>query len=89
MARVATSGLNIIVRHGNSDHVAELDMQLNGKQVAVGSVHDTSFANILHAPSPDNITGTTEFGPFKFDRLGVRIPVYVISPWLEPGTGGL
>ena len=53
-----------------------------------GGFHD-HVPTPLHAPSPDNITGTTEFGPFKFDRLGVRIPVYVISPWLEPGTGGL
>eukprot|EP00003_Mantamonas_plastica_P024109 TRINITY_DN4454_c0_g2_i3.p1 TRINITY_DN4454_c0_g2~~TRINITY_DN4454_c0_g2_i3.p1 ORF type:complete len:498 (-),score=144.78 TRINITY_DN4454_c0_g2_i3:97-1491(-) len=35
-------------------------------------------------PSPDDIPGK-EFG-FKFDRLGVRVPALLASPWLPKGT---
>ncbi|KAJ4785632.1 Non-specific phospholipase C4 [Rhynchospora pubera] len=35
-------------------------------------------------PSPDGIVGTN-FN-FQFDRLGVRVPTFFISPWVEPGT---
>lgn len=37
-------------------------------------------------PSPDDIVGPEPFF-FKFDRLGVRVPTILISPWIEPGTG--
>ncbi|XP_039122562.1 LOW QUALITY PROTEIN: non-specific phospholipase C4-like [Dioscorea cayenensis subsp. rotundata] len=36
-------------------------------------------------PSPDDIVGPEPFF-FKFDRLGVRVPTILISPWIEPGT---
>ncbi|KMS99828.1 hypothetical protein BVRB_1g016800 [Beta vulgaris subsp. vulgaris] len=36
-------------------------------------------------PSPDDITGSEPYN-FKFDRLGVRVPTFMISPWIEPGT---
>ncbi|GAB4859670.1 Non-specific phospholipase C4 [Ancistrocladus abbreviatus] len=35
-------------------------------------------------PSPDGITGSAPYD-FKFDRLGVRVPTFMISPWIEPG----
>ncbi|KDP39583.1 hypothetical protein JCGZ_02603 [Jatropha curcas] len=36
-------------------------------------------------PSPDDIVGPAPYF-FKFDRLGVRVPAFLISPWIEPGT---
>lgn len=37
-------------------------------------------------PSPDDIVGPDPF-KFKFDRLGVRVPAIIISPWIEQGKG--
>ena len=34
-------------------------------------------------PSPDNVTAPNGF---KFDRLGVRIPTVLISPWIQKGS---
>ncbi|OWM83219.1 hypothetical protein CDL15_Pgr012700 [Punica granatum] len=36
-------------------------------------------------PNPDDIIGPEPYN-FKFDRLGVRVPAILISPWIEPGT---
>lgn len=36
-------------------------------------------------PSPDGIVSAPPFF-FNFDRLGVRVPAFFISPWIEPGT---
>ncbi|XP_010273149.1 PREDICTED: non-specific phospholipase C3-like [Nelumbo nucifera] len=36
-------------------------------------------------PSPDDIVSPEPFN-FKFDRLGVRVPTIMISPWIERGT---
>ncbi|CAN1122659.1 Non-specific phospholipase C4 [Linum perenne] len=36
-------------------------------------------------PSPDDFVGPAPYN-FKFDRLGVRIPAFLISPWIQPGT---
>ncbi|EMS57546.1 Non-hemolytic phospholipase C [Triticum urartu] len=36
-------------------------------------------------PSPDGIISDAPFF-FNFDRLGVRVPAFFISPWIEPGT---
>lgn len=36
-------------------------------------------------PSPDGIVGPQPYN-FGFDRLGVRVPTIMISPWIEPGT---
>ncbi|KAJ0444028.1 putative phosphoesterase, alkaline-phosphatase-like, core domain superfamily [Helianthus annuus] len=35
--------------------------------------------------SPDGIVGPEPYN-FQFDRLGVRVPAILISPWIEPGT---
>ncbi|GMG98511.1 hypothetical protein Nepgr_000351 [Nepenthes gracilis] len=37
------------------------------------------------APSPDGIVGLAPYY-FKFDHLRVRVPTFLISPWIEPGT---
>ncbi len=37
-------------------------------------------------PSPDGLVGQPPYN-FKYDRLGVRVPCFLISPWIEPGTG--
>jgi phospholipase C len=34
------------------------------------------------APNPDGIT----VSDFDFDRLGVRVPMLLISPWVEAGS---
>ncbi|KAG0474835.1 hypothetical protein HPP92_014521 [Vanilla planifolia] len=36
-------------------------------------------------PSPDGIVGPAPFH-FPFDRLGVRVPTMIISPWIDKGT---
>ncbi|CAI9764919.1 unnamed protein product [Fraxinus pennsylvanica] len=36
-------------------------------------------------PSPDGIVGPEPYN-FQFDRLGVRVPAIMISPWIEKGT---
>ncbi|PKA53711.1 phospholipase C [Apostasia shenzhenica] len=36
-------------------------------------------------PSPDRIVGPDPFY-FKFDRLGVRVPTIMVSPWIGKGT---
>eukprot|EP00253_Pinus_taeda_P023036 PITA_23036 len=40
---------------------------------------------VKDVPSPDDIIGLDPFF-FKFDRLGVRVPTIVISPWIDKGT---
>lgn len=42
-------------------------------------------------PSPDGINSPLPgdpswVPPFSFDRLGVRVPVVLVSPWLDPGV---
>lgn len=34
------------------------------------------------APNPDGIT----VSDFDFDRLGVRVPMLLVSPWVEAGS---
>jgi hypothetical protein len=36
-------------------------------------------------PSPDGVRGPPPFF-FKFDRLGVRVPTIMVSPWIKKGT---
>ncbi|KAJ8634175.1 hypothetical protein MRB53_027511 [Persea americana] len=42
----------------------------------------TPFSNV---PSPDGNTGPAP-SFFKFDRLGVRVPTIMVSPWIKKGT---
>lgn len=38
-----------------------------------------------NVPNPDGINGPAPFN-FEFDRLGVRVPTILVSPWIQPGT---
>lgn len=38
------------------------------------------------APNPDGKTGRNEMGYYGFDRLGVRVPAMLISPWIKKGS---
>lgn len=51
-----------------------------------GGFYDHVPTPTAGVPSPDDITGPEPYN-FKFDRLGVRVPAILISPWIEPGTG--
>ncbi|KAJ9131837.1 hypothetical protein P3X46_034749 [Hevea brasiliensis] len=50
-----------------------------------GGFYDHVPTPVTGVPSPDDIVGPAPYF-FKFDRLGVRIPALLISPWIEPGT---
>ncbi|GAV89902.1 LOW QUALITY PROTEIN: Phosphoesterase domain-containing protein, partial [Cephalotus follicularis] len=38
-----------------------------------------------HVPNPDGIIGPDPYY-FRFNRLGVRVPTFLISPWVDKGT---
>ncbi|CAI9106419.1 OLC1v1005572C1 [Oldenlandia corymbosa var. corymbosa] len=40
---------------------------------------------VYEVPSPDDLIGPEPY-KFQFDRLGVRVPAILISPWIEKGT---
>ncbi|KAI8336118.1 phosphoesterase family-domain-containing protein [Chlamydoabsidia padenii] len=46
-----------------------------------GGYHD-HVKTPLNAPNPDGI----KYKDFNFDRLGVRVPAILISPWVEKGA---
>ncbi|KAK2998277.1 hypothetical protein RJ639_022950 [Escallonia herrerae] len=50
-----------------------------------GGFFDHVPTPVRGVPSPDGIVGQEPFY-FKFDRLGVRVPTIVVSPWIEKGT---
>lgn len=50
-----------------------------------GGFYDHVPPPVTGIPSPDDIDGPEPY-KFKFDRLGVRVPVIMISPWIERGT---
>ncbi|KAL6125611.1 hypothetical protein ACLB2K_073667 [Fragaria x ananassa] len=50
-----------------------------------GGFYDHVPTPVKDVPSPDDITGPAPYN-FKFDRLGVRVPAFLISPWIERGT---
>ncbi|XP_043687971.1 non-specific phospholipase C6-like [Telopea speciosissima] len=39
----------------------------------------------VNVPNPDGKTGLAPYH-FKFDRLGVRVPTIMVSPWIKKGT---
>ncbi|XP_009790723.1 non-specific phospholipase C2 [Nicotiana sylvestris] len=49
-----------------------------------GGFFDHVPTPVSGVPNPDGIIG--EPFDFKFDRLGVRVPTIMISPWIEKGT---
>ncbi|KAK6925529.1 Phosphoesterase [Dillenia turbinata] len=50
-----------------------------------GGFFDHVPTPVRGVPSPDGIVGPEPFN-FTFDRLGVRVPTIVVSPWIEKGT---
>ncbi|KAL3621962.1 Phosphatidylglycerol/phosphatidylinositol transfer protein [Castilleja foliolosa] len=50
-----------------------------------GGFYDHVPTPIKGVPSPDDVVGPDPFY-FKFDRLGVRVPTIVVSPWVKKGT---
>lgn len=51
-----------------------------------GGFYDHVPTPVSGVPSPDGIVGPDPFY-FRFDRLGVRVPTILVSPWVEKGTG--
>lgn len=50
-----------------------------------GGFYDHVSTPVRDVPSPDGIVGPEPFN-FTFDRLGVRVPTIMVSPWIEKGT---
>ncbi|KAF7113403.1 hypothetical protein RHSIM_RhsimUnG0128600 [Rhododendron simsii] len=50
-----------------------------------GGFFDHVPTPVTGVPSPDGIVGPEPYN-FQFDRLGVRVPVIMISPWIERGA---
>uniref|UniRef100_A0A803KRK0 Uncharacterized protein n=1 Tax=Chenopodium quinoa TaxID=63459 RepID=A0A803KRK0_CHEQI len=50
-----------------------------------GGFYDHVPTPVSGVPSPDGIVGPEPFY-FRFDRLGVRVPTLLISPWIDKGT---
>ena len=51
-----------------------------------GGYYDHVPTLVRGVPCPDDVIGPEPFF-FKFDRLGVRVPAILVSPWTEKGTG--
>lgn len=51
-----------------------------------GGFYDHVPTPVSGVPNPDGIIGPDPFY-FKFDRLGVRVPTILISPWIDKGIG--
>ncbi|KAJ4978031.1 hypothetical protein NE237_008811 [Protea cynaroides] len=50
-----------------------------------GGFYDHVATPVSGVPSPDAVVGPEPFY-FGFDRLGVRVPTIVVSPWINKGT---
>ncbi|GAB2277097.1 Phosphatidylglycerol/phosphatidylinositol transfer protein [Dionaea muscipula] len=50
-----------------------------------GGFYDHVPTPVRGVPSPDGIVGEDPY-KFKFDRLGVRVPTIMVSPWIDKGT---
>eukprot|EP00262_Sarcandra_glabra_P017469 TRINITY_DN5998_c0_g1_i3.p1 TRINITY_DN5998_c0_g1~~TRINITY_DN5998_c0_g1_i3.p1 ORF type:complete len:532 (-),score=25.57 TRINITY_DN5998_c0_g1_i3:743-2338(-) len=50
-----------------------------------GGFYDHVPTPVSNVPNPDGIIGPDPFY-FRFDRLGVRVPTILVSPWIEKGT---
>lgn len=51
-----------------------------------GGFYDHVQTPFVDVPNPDGNTGPSPFF-FNFDRLGVRVPTIMVSPWIKKGTG--
>ncbi|KAK4803384.1 hypothetical protein SAY86_003201 [Trapa natans] len=50
-----------------------------------GGFYDHVPTPVDGVPSPDDLVGPEPY-KFRFDRLGVRVPTILVSPWIERGT---
>uniref|UniRef100_A0A803LXB9 Uncharacterized protein n=2 Tax=Chenopodium quinoa TaxID=63459 RepID=A0A803LXB9_CHEQI len=50
-----------------------------------GGFYDHVPTPVSGVPSPDGIVGPEPYY-FRFERLGVRVPTMLISPWIDKGT---
>ncbi|KAI3678489.1 hypothetical protein L6452_37784 [Arctium lappa] len=50
-----------------------------------GGFYDHVGTPVDEVPNPDGIIGSEPYY-FRFDRLGVRVPTLLISPWIDKGT---
>ncbi|KAH7657114.1 phospholipase C protein [Dioscorea alata] len=50
-----------------------------------GGFYDHVPTPVFNVPNPDGIIGPDPFF-FKFDRLGVRVPTILVSPWIDKAT---
>ncbi|KAJ7959798.1 Non-specific phospholipase [Quillaja saponaria] len=50
-----------------------------------GGFYDHVPTPVSGVPNPDGIIGPDPYY-FRFDRLGVRVPTILVSPWIEKGT---
>ncbi|KAK9727143.1 hypothetical protein RND81_05G261000 [Saponaria officinalis] len=50
-----------------------------------GGFYDHVATPVEGVPNPDGIIGPDPWY-FRFDRLGVRVPTLLISPWIDKGT---
>lgn len=50
-----------------------------------GGFYDHVPTPVRNVPNPDGIIGPNP-SFFKFDRLGVRVPTIMVSPWIKKGT---
>lgn len=50
-----------------------------------GGFYDHVKTPYVNVPNPDGNTGPAPYF-FKFDRLGVRVPTIMVSPWIKKGT---
>ena len=51
-----------------------------------GGFYDHVPTPVNGVPNPDGIIGHADPYYFRFDRLGVRVPTFLISPWIDKGT---
>ncbi|KAJ7559068.1 hypothetical protein O6H91_04G068500 [Diphasiastrum complanatum] len=50
-----------------------------------GGFYDHVPTPVKNVPNPDGLNGPAPYF-FKFDRLGVRVPTIMVSPWINKGT---
>ncbi|KAI3764645.1 hypothetical protein L2E82_14656 [Cichorium intybus] len=50
-----------------------------------GGFYDHVPTPVIDVPSPDGVVSPEPYN-FQFDRLGVRVPTILISPWIEKGS---
>ncbi|XP_015873785.3 non-specific phospholipase C1 [Ziziphus jujuba] len=50
-----------------------------------GGFYDHVPTPVSGVPNPDGIVGPDPYY-FRFDRLGVRVPTILVSPWIDKGT---